>query len=862
MNVRIAKLFVLVLVFTVASFSFGNWRAFAQEEISKLVLNKNDISLEVGNTSALTATAVYVSGSTENVTIKTDWNSGAADIASIYAGSITAKKEGTATITATYSGETVIVNVTVTKHVKSLVKDKQTIDLRSGKTQQISLTAYYDDGTSEDVTQKATWTTDSNDIATVVNGLVTGQSSGSTIVTAKFNNTSVSIPVNIETVRRVDAAKSQVSLLLNASETVQLNATYPDGTVEDVTDKAVWESDSESVADAIKGKITGYGPGQATIKATYGTKSAEIQVDVDNAIKLDLDRELILMKKNATDQLILTATYPDAKTEDISDRAQWTSSDDKVIYVTKGKISANATGEATITAKYGDKTVTAVIDVDVPRRLGLDREYISLQTGKSDQLTLTATYADGKDGDVTAQADWSVDNNAIADVIKGKITAYKPGEVTVTATYGGKSISAKIAVDIPNTITPDKKMVNLQEGGFETIGLRAIYADGHEESITSKAVWTTSAADVAEVRDGTITGVSTGTATITAKYATRSTTIKVSVGIVKSLTATPTTASLKKGDKQTILLNALYTDGTTKEVSKEAEWTSTNVKVASVDGGVVTAIASGETTITAAFGDQKATIAVDVDLASTLRFNIPSLLTDLGENTQITLFSKDSAGVEKDVTSQAEWTTSSDKLIQVTSGLVTPVSRGKATLTAKYGGKSISLPIEIGIAQSLDVNKKFVSMKTGESVQIQLTSTLSDGSKKDVTADAEWKSSAYKLVDVRVGLITSLSSGSAKITATFGGKSVSIPVDIDQLKYLKTDVVTVNLKQGETTNVKATATYMDGVDEDVSISGLWGSTNIRIADVKDGIIKATGKGRATVTVTFAKMKTTVLVIVQ
>lgn len=74
-------------------------------EVTSLVLNKNELSLEVGGTASLTATAVYDSGATENVTVKTDWTSGSPEIASVYAGSVTAKKEGKAVITATHKGK-------------------------------------------------------------------------------------------------------------------------------------------------------------------------------------------------------------------------------------------------------------------------------------------------------------------------------------------------------------------------------------------------------------------------------------------------------------------------------------------------------------------------------------------------------------------------------------------------------------------------------------------------------------------------------------------------------------------------------------------------------------------------------------
>jgi uncharacterized protein YjdB len=834
----------------------------AQEEISRLVLNKNELSMEAGETLSLTATAVYVSGKTEDVTVKTDWNSGSPDVASVYAGVVTAKAEGTAVITATYMAKTVVVHVNVNKKVKALTKDKQTIDLRLGKSEQVKLTAVYQDGTTEDVTSKADWSIDNFSIATVTNGLVTGQSSGTATVTAKYGSQTLAIPVSVEIVKRLDPEKPQVSLLLKGTEKVKLFATYPDGSVEDVAEKAEWTTDKESVADALKGVITGYGAGQATITAKYGTKTAAILVDVDNAIKLSVDKQSVFMKKDTTEQLQLTATYATGSTEDITAKAQWSSSNPSVVYATQGKLIANSVGEATITAKYGEKTVSVNVDVEVPRRLELDQENVSLQNGQSRQFTLYAMYIDGTKQEVTSEAVWTSSNEAVVFVTKGKITAYKAGEATITAAYGGKSVTANVAVDIPNKITPSKQNIALQVGDTEQIKLTATFLDGREEDVTDEAEWTTGSASVAAVRSGLITGVGTGSTAVTVKYGTRTATIQVSVGILKSLTADQTNLVLKKGDSQKISLTATYADGSTKNVTQEASWSSSKPEVAAVDSGNITAISSGEAAITATFDNKSVKISVQVDMASTLNASPTFLVLNPGETRQITLTAVDFKGEKKDVTGDAEWQSSNDKLGTVLNGLVSAAATtGRITITAKYGGKTVSIPVEIGIVQKLEASKRFITTKTGQKVQINLTATLSDGSTRDVTSSAEWKSASYKIADVQNGLLTAIGSGKTTVSAKFGGKSVSIPVEVDVLKYLKTNVVKVQLSVGASKQVNAFATYIDGSEADVTKPALWTSSNIMIADVKDGIIKATGKGRATITVIFAGKRTSIAVTV-
>ncbi|MEK8131218.1 Ig-like domain-containing protein [Paenibacillus filicis] len=857
------KIMALALVVALGAGGFtGPQQVWAANEISSLVLNKNELTLEVGGTATLTATAVYVNGTTENVSVKTEWSSGDPDTVAVYAGAVTAKKEGKAALTATFMGKTVIVNVTVTKKLRSLIKDKQQINLRQNQSEQVKLTAYYDDGTNEDVTDKADWNIDNGAIATVVNGKVTGHSSGTGSVTAKYSGQQVTIPVSVEIVKRVDADKTELSLLKGESANIKLMATYPDGTQEDVSDKADWETDDSSIADVIKGKITAYGPGQTNIKGTYGTKSTTIKVIVDQTLKIELDKQTLYMKKGDTAQLKLTATYADGSTEDATAKAEWTSENEDTAYVTKGKVSANASGETTVSAKYGNKTVKVKVEIDVPNRLELNTEELFVKTNESGQLTLKAFYGDDTQEDVTQVAEWSVEDSAIATVTKGKVTAKKAGVTKAKATYGGKTVTAAISVDVPIKLSSSHKNVQFQVGSTEQVTVKAIYADGREEDITSKAVWTSANEEIAEVRKGLVSGVGTGATSVKAVFGTRSVTIQVSVGVLKTLTVDQTKLILAKSESKTLSLKATYTDGTTSNVASDAVWTSSDVKIATVtEDGRVTAVSSGETKINVSFGGKSVDIVVQVDMANKLVATPMTLSFDLGESKAIVLMATDSSGASKNVVQEAEWKSADEKIAQVTNGVVKAISRGKTTITATYGGKTVSIPVEIGVIQSIEVDKKFVSTKRGDSVQINLTAVLSDGSKKEMNDSAAWRSTNYKIADVKDGLVTAVDAGSAIIVVSLAGKSINIPVEIDKLKYLKTNEVAIDLKKGATFDAKATATFFDGSDQDVTIEGLWTSSNIRVADVKDGIIKATGKGKATITVTYAKMRTTIVVTV-
>lgn len=856
------KLKAILLIVILLFMSAGNQQVMAAGEISNLIVTKNNLALEVGDTQSLTATAIYVNGSTEDATIKTVWTSGSEAIASVYAGTITAKAEGTAVITATYLGKTVVVNVTVHKKVRALNKDKQSLNIRTGAQEQIQLTAYYTDGTSENVTNKAEWTIDNYAIATVMNGLVVGQSSGTATVTAKYGSQSITVPVTVEMVRRLDIDKSQISLSVQGTETVKLTATLPDGTTEDVTNKAVWRTDKEGVADAIKGVIKAYGTGQAIITASYGGKTATVKVEVAIARKLEVDKPSVFLRVNNTEQIQLKATYADGTFEVITEKAEWTSNKESVAFVNKGKISAYAPGEATITATYGNNTISIPVDVEVARKLELNVQSLSMRTGDSKEVKLTATYANGQAEDVTEKAEWKSNNEAVVFVSKGKLTAYDTGEAIITAKYGEKTVTTQVDVDIPRKIEADKAKVSLQIGESEDLTLHAYFADDRKEDITEKAEWNSGATGIVEVKNGVITAVGTGSTNVTATYGRRSVVIPVTVGVVQSLSVDEKKLIMNNGATKKLKLTATYTDGLTKDVTELATWKTQLEGIASVSLGVVTANGTGKTTITADFEGKSVSIPVEIGLAQSLTTNVRSVVMGVGESKQILLTAVGSDNNSKDVTNQAEWISSNQSIVSIAKGLVTGHANGRVTITAKYGGQVVTVPVEVGVVQRLEVNSRFLSMKTGQKIQITLNAVLTDGTTRVVTNDAEWKTVGYKVADVYKGLVTGVGYGKTTIYASYGGKNLIIPVEVDVLKYLKTNVVKIEMKKGETRKVTAIATYIDGSEANVSVTGVWSSSRILIADVKDGIIKANETGIANVTVNFAGKKATIVVVVR
>lgn len=85
------------------------------------------------------------------------------------------------------------------KTVKQLTVSSVKVTLKAGQKQQVKVTALYTDGTKEDVTAKAAWTSKKTAVAAVSKGLITaGKTKGTTIVTASFGGKSGSVNITVK----------------------------------------------------------------------------------------------------------------------------------------------------------------------------------------------------------------------------------------------------------------------------------------------------------------------------------------------------------------------------------------------------------------------------------------------------------------------------------------------------------------------------------------------------------------------------------------------------------------------------------------------------------------------------------------
>src|SRR3954471_15874397 len=87
--------------------------------------------------------------------------------------------------------------------------------------------------------------------------------------------------------------------------------------------------------------------------------------------------------------------------------------------------------------------------------------------------------------------------------------------------------------------------------------------------------------------------------------------------VVEVVTVTGWTRALAVGEQIALTATAVYSDGTARDVTREAAWESSNVAVATVSDGLVTAVSVGTTAVIARFankdGNQGVTVQRDAN---------------------------------------------------------------------------------------------------------------------------------------------------------------------------------------------------------------------------------------------------------
>ena len=399
-------------------------------------------------------------------------------------------------------------------------------------------------------------------------------------------------------------------------------------------------------------------------------------------------------------------------------------------------------------------------------------------------------YVDAVTGDVQNVSGGTLTANVSG---KGNMKVYvldtaktpAPGRVITNGKYltdGGAAelIGPETIEQIPATgITVSKSSVSILEGNSETVTAKVTPDNATNKTVT----WTSSNPTVATVAGGKITGVSVGSATITAKTSnglTATVSVKVSenTSIIKptGVTISPTTATVEAGKETTLTATVTPSNATNKEVT----WTSSNTSVATVSGGKVKGVAEGTTVITATTSNGKTATATVTVTGKTITyldsdgvyFEKPS---GWGSNINVYFFSNNqTVGASWPGTAMKDLgdglygfeydTTDSNLMVIFNDGSnqtddLKYVKNGYYTSSGYV--KTVERVVEVK-PTGITLDKTSLNLNANQTAQLTATVTPANATNKTVV----WTSSDNSVATVSNGVVTAVSAGTATITAT------------------------------------------------------------------------------------------------
>jgi hypothetical protein len=144
-----------------------------------------------------------------------------------------------------------------------------------------------------------------------------------------------------------------------------------------------------------------------------------------------------------------------------------------------------------------------------------------------------------------------------------------------------------------------------------------------------------------------------------------------------SLAVSPTSSSIVESQTQQLTATGTYDDGSTKDLTGSASWTTSDTTVATVSkGGLVTAAASittppGSATITATSGTLSATSAITVNTGPLTAIVINTTTPNPAAGTTVVftaLGTYSGSSTQQDITSLVTWSSNNTAVISTISG--------------------------------------------------------------------------------------------------------------------------------------------------------------------------------------------------
>jgi len=246
-------------------------------------------SLSPKGTLHFTAIGTFSDGTQQDISSNVSWASSNFAVATIGAqtGLALGQGSGSAQITATLGGvispAATLAGTSAT--LKSIAITPITASIAKGGTLQFTATGTFSDGTQQDVSSSAIWSTSNYNVATIgtVSGLARGIAAGSAQIQATLQGVSsptVALTVTSATLTSIAVTPTSATIAAGTSQHFTATGTYSDGSMQNITSSSAWASSNVAFATIAGGSgvATGVAAGTTSITATQGGVGTPVSI--------------------------------------------------------------------------------------------------------------------------------------------------------------------------------------------------------------------------------------------------------------------------------------------------------------------------------------------------------------------------------------------------------------------------------------------------------------------------------------------------------------------------------------------------------------------------------------------------------
>src|SRR6266480_2331045 len=584
--------------------------------ITQLVVAPQNVTLQPNQTYDLVAVGFTAAGDSADMTVS--WNASSGSITSTTSG----KRHyghfhnancGVSKVAATSNpgnlSDTATVTVAgCTVPVASVSVSPASATVAAGQSVQLTATPKDANGTPLSG-RTVTWSSNNTSVAIAdVNGNVTGLAPGSATITATSEGKSGTAAITVTSVPVASVTVSPASASVPEGQTVQLTATPRDANSNPLTGRVVsWSSSNTSVATVNgSGVVSGVVAGSATITATSEGQSGTAAITVTPPSSTCPTSSTAFQNSAfASQNGSFTATFDATPNGTGLDAATGLSQGTAAAYTDFAVILRFNTG-GTIDARNGGAYAATN---SIAYTAGTSYHFRVVVDVSSHTYSAYVTPAGGAEQTIGTGFAFRTEQSTVTALANWALTAITGTHTVCNFAITGSQPPAPVATV---TLTPGSATVN--EG--QTLQLTATLKDANGNTLVGRSItWSSSNTSAASVNGtGLVTGVTAGSATITATSEGKSGTSAITVVHlpVASVTVTPASTSVSAGSSVQLTATPKDANGNPL-VGRTVTWQSSNTSAATVNGsGLVSGVAAGSATITATSEGQSGTSVITV----------------------------------------------------------------------------------------------------------------------------------------------------------------------------------------------------------------------------------------------------------